>query len=182
MAASTEKRLEYALEGSIFIGGAVVQWLRDSLKLISSSADVEALARSVPDAGGVVFVPACVGLGAPHWDAHATGTLIGLRRDTSAGHIARAALEAIAFQVADVLEAVHSETGATLCRCAARGWRRGAKRRLNAVPGRCAGRDRGAAAGNGDDGAGRGVFGGIGDGVLGERSGARGEAAERQAV
>jgi glycerol kinase len=114
VAASAEKRLEYAFEGSVFIGGAVVQWLRDNLKLIKASSDVEALARSVPDAGGVVFVPAFVGLGAPHWDAHATGMLIGLRRDTSAGHIARAALEAIAFQVADVLEAVHSETGAPL--------------------------------------------------------------------
>ena len=126
VAASAEKRLEYALEGSIFIGGAVVQWLRDSLKLISSSSDVEALARSVPDAGGVVFVPAFVGLGAPHWDAHATGTLIGLRRDTSAGHIARAALEAIAFQVADVLEAVHSETGVPGDRSSSPGWETGA--------------------------------------------------------
>jgi glycerol kinase len=114
IAASAQKRLEYALEGSIFIGGAVVQWLRDNLKLISTSGDVEALAASVPDAGGVVFVPAFVGLGAPHWDAHAAGMLIGLRRDTKPGHIARAALEAIAFQVADVLEAVHSETGAPL--------------------------------------------------------------------
>ncbi len=114
LAASAARRREYALEGSIFIGGAVVQWLRDNLKLISSSGDVEALARSVPDAGGVVFVPAFVGLGAPHWDAHAAGMLIGLRRDTKPGHIARAALEAIAFQVADVLEAVHSETGTPL--------------------------------------------------------------------
>jgi len=114
IAASAEKRLEYALEGSIFIGGAVVQWLRDNLKLIGASSDVEALAASVPDAGGVVFVPAFVGLGAPHWDAHAAGMLIGLRRDTGPGQIARAALEAIAFQVADVLEAVHSETGAPL--------------------------------------------------------------------
>jgi glycerol kinase len=114
VAASAQKRLEYALEGSVFIGGAVVQWLRDNLKLFGSSADVEALAASVPDAGGVVFVPAFVGLGAPHWDAHATGMLIGLRRDTKPGHIARAALEAIAYQVADVLEAVHSETGAPL--------------------------------------------------------------------
>lgn len=113
IAASAEKRREYALEGSIFIGGAVVQWLRDNLKLIGASADVEALAASVPDAGGVVFVPAFVGLGAPHWDAHAAGMLIGLRRDTNPGHIARAALEAIAFQVADVLEAVRSETDAT---------------------------------------------------------------------
>jgi glycerol kinase len=114
VAASAERRLEYAFEGSIFIGGAVVQWLRDNLKLIGSSAEVEALAASVPDAGGVVFVPAFVGLGAPHWDAHATGMLIGLRRDTSPGQIARAALEAIAFQVADVLEAVHSETSTPL--------------------------------------------------------------------
>jgi glycerol kinase len=114
VAASAGKRLEYAFEGSIFIGGAVVQWLRDNLKIIDTSADVEALAASVPDAGGVVFVPAFVGLGAPHWDAHAAGMLIGLRRDTGRGQIARAALEAIAFQVADVLEAVHSETGAPL--------------------------------------------------------------------
>ena len=114
VAASAQKRLEYALEGSIFIGGAVVQWLRDNLKLIAASSDVEALAASVPDTGGVVFVPAFVGLGAPHWDAHAAGMLIGLRRDTGPGQIARAALEAIAFQVADVLEAVHSETGAPL--------------------------------------------------------------------
>ncbi len=114
LAASAQKRLEYALEGSIFIGGAVVQWLRDNLKLIETSTGVEELAASVPDAGGVVFVPAFVGLGAPHWDAHATGMLIGLRRDTQPGHIARAALEAIAFQVADVLDAVESETGAPL--------------------------------------------------------------------
>ena len=114
LAASADRRLEYALEGSIFIAGAVVQWLRDNLKLINSSADVEALAASVPDTGGVVFVPAFVGLGAPHWDAHAGGLLIGLRRDTKPGHIARAALESIAFQVADVLEAVHSETSAPL--------------------------------------------------------------------
>jgi glycerol kinase len=110
IAASAQQRLEYALEGSIFIGGAVVQWLRDNLRLIGSSADVEALAASEADTGGVVFVPAFVGLGAPHWDPHAGGLLIGLRRDTRPGHIARAALESIAFQVADVLEAVHSET------------------------------------------------------------------------
>ena len=114
VAASTAKRLEYALEGSIFIGGAVVQWLRDNLKIIAASSDVEALAASVPDTNGVVFVPAFVGLGAPHWDAHAAGMLIGLRRDTGHGHIARAALEAIAYQVADVLEAVGSDTGEPL--------------------------------------------------------------------
>lgn len=112
VAASAQKRLEYALEGSVFIGGAVVQWLRDNLRLIGSSAEVEALAAAEADTGGVVFVPAFVGLGAPHWDPHAGGLLIGLRRDTRPGHIARAALESIAFQVADVLEAVKSETSA----------------------------------------------------------------------
>jgi glycerol kinase len=110
LAASADRRLEYALEGSIFIGGAVVQWLRDNLKLISSSAEVELLAASVPDSDGVVFVPAFVGLGAPHWDPHATGLLIGLRRSTQPGHIARAALESIAFQVADALEAMQQDS------------------------------------------------------------------------
>ena len=114
VAASPQRRLEYALEGSVFIGGAVVQWLRDNLKLIGSSAEVEELAASVPDSGGVVLVPAFVGLGAPHWDPHASGLLIGLGRGTKPGHIARAALESIAFQVADVLEAVQSETGTPL--------------------------------------------------------------------
>ena len=114
LAASAQHRLEYALEGSIFIGGAVVQWLRDNLKLIGSSSEVEELAASVPDNGGVVLVPAFVGLGAPHWDPHASGLLIGLGRGTKPGHIARAALESIAFQVADVLEAVQSESGTPL--------------------------------------------------------------------
>jgi glycerol kinase len=114
LAASAQRRLEYALEGSVFIGGAVVQWLRDNLKLIESSAAIEQLAASVADTNGVVFVPAFVGLGAPHWDPHASGLLIGLRRDTKPGHIARAALESIAWQVADVLEAVRSETSAPL--------------------------------------------------------------------
>jgi len=114
IAASAQRRLEYALEGSVFIGGAVVQWLRDNLRLIGSSAEVEALAAGVPDTGGVVFVPAFVGLGAPHWDPHAGGLLIGLRRESKPAHIARAALESIAFQVADVLEAMNSETGTPL--------------------------------------------------------------------
>jgi len=114
IAASAQRRLEYALEGSIFIGGAVVQWLRDNLRLIGSSAEVESLAAAETDAGGLIFVPAFVGLGAPHWDPHAGGLLIGLRRDTRPGHIARAALESIAFQVGDVLEAVRSETGEAL--------------------------------------------------------------------
>ncbi|HEY3705982.1 MAG TPA: glycerol kinase GlpK [Terracidiphilus sp.] len=110
IAASAQRRLEYALEGSIFIGGAVVQWLRDNLRLIGSSAEVESLAAGEKDAGGLMFVPAFVGLGAPHWDPRAGGLLIGLRRDTRPGHIARAALESIAFQVADVLTAVDGET------------------------------------------------------------------------
>jgi glycerol kinase len=114
LAASAQSRLEYALEGSIFIGGAVVQWLRDNLKFIGASSDVEALAKTADDSGGVVFVPAFVGLGAPHWDPHASGMIIGLGRGTTPGQIARAALEAIAFQVADVLDAVHSETSIPL--------------------------------------------------------------------
>jgi glycerol kinase len=112
LAASAGRRLEYALEGSIFIGGAVVQWLRDNLRLIDSSAEVESLAASVPDTDGVVFVPAFVGLGAPHWDPHASGLIIGLRRSTQPGHIARAALESIAFQVADALEAMQQDSAA----------------------------------------------------------------------
>ncbi len=111
LACSLDRRLEYALEGSIFIGGAVVQWLRDSLGLIRRSSDVEALAASVPDNGGIVFVPAFVGLGAPHWDPYARGLIIGLERGTQPGHIALAALESIAFQVADVMDAMDAETG-----------------------------------------------------------------------
>jgi glycerol kinase len=112
LAASAHQRLEYALEGSIFIGGAVVQWLRDNLKIINTSSEVEALAATVPDTDGVVFVPAFVGLGAPHWDPYASGLLIGLRRSTQPGHIARAALESIAFQVADALEAMQQDSAA----------------------------------------------------------------------
>jgi len=107
---SLDQKLEYAFEGSIFIGGAVVQWLRDNLKLIRASRDVEELALTVKDDDGVVLVPAFVGLGAPHWDAHASGLLIGLRRSTQPGHIARAALASIAFQVADVMDAMNSES------------------------------------------------------------------------
>lgn len=110
LACSLNRKLEYALEGSIFIGGAVVQWLRDNLGIIRKSSDAEALAASVPDNGGIVFVPAFVGLGAPHWDSYARGLLIGLERGTRPGHIARAALESIAFQVADVMEAMDKET------------------------------------------------------------------------
>ena len=107
---SLDKKLEYALEGSIFIGGAVVQWLRDSLHLIQHSSEVHQLATTVEDSDGVVLVPAFVGLGAPYWDPYATGLLIGLRRGTQPGHIARAAEESIAFQVADVIDAMNAET------------------------------------------------------------------------
>lgn len=107
---SIDRKLEYAFEGSIFIGGAVVQWLRDGLKLISQSREVEALATTVRDSGGVVFVPAFTGLGAPHWDPYATGTILGLQRSTERGHIARAALESVALQVADILAAMDTDT------------------------------------------------------------------------
>ena len=106
--------LDYALEGSVFIGGAVVQWLRDGLQIIRSAAEVEALAASVDDNGGVYFVPAFTGLGAPHWDAYARGAMFGLTRGSTAGHIARAALESIAFQSADVLDAMQKDAGITL--------------------------------------------------------------------
>jgi glycerol kinase len=105
---------EYALEGSVFVGGAVVQWLRDGLGLIRQSQDVEALAKSVPDNGGVFFVPAFVGLGAPHWDSYARGSIFGLTRGATAGHLARAALESIAYQVADLLDAMRLDSGASV--------------------------------------------------------------------
>ena len=105
---------EYALEGSVFIGGAVVQWLRDGLGIIRSSGDVEALARSVPDNGDVYLVPAFAGLGAPHWDQYARGTIVGLTRGATAAHIARAALESIAFQSADLLDAMQADAGVRL--------------------------------------------------------------------
>jgi glycerol kinase len=105
---------EYALEGSVFIGGAVVQWLRDSLEVIENSAGVEALANSVANNGGVYFVPAFAGLGAPHWDQDARGLIIGLTRGTGRAHIARAALESIAFQTADLLDAMRADSGIEL--------------------------------------------------------------------
>jgi glycerol kinase len=102
-------RTDYLLEGSVFMGGATVQWLRDGLGIIRQSSDVEALATSVPDSGGVLLVPAFVGLGAPHWDQHARGTIVGMTRGTTAGHIARAAVEAIAYQSAELLEAMQKD-------------------------------------------------------------------------
>ncbi len=104
----------FALEGGVFIAGAVVQWLRDGLGIIRSSTEVETLATSVTDNGGVYFVPAFTGLGAPHWDAYARGTMVGLTRGSTAGHIARAALEAIAYQVAELLGAMQEDTGLTI--------------------------------------------------------------------
>jgi glycerol kinase len=106
-----ETTTNYALEGSIFIAGAVVQWLRDGLGIIRKSEDVEKLARSVPDNGGVYLVPAFAGLGAPHWDQYARGNIVGLTRGSTAGHIARAALEAIAYQVTDVVKAMEADSG-----------------------------------------------------------------------
>jgi glycerol kinase len=99
----------YALEGSVFVAGAVVQWLRDGLGIIRASNEVEALAASVVDAGGVYLVPAFAGLGAPHWDAYARGTMLGITRGTTRAHIARAALEAIAFQSAEVLQSMQQD-------------------------------------------------------------------------
>jgi glycerol kinase len=107
-------RTEYALEGSVFIGGAVVQWLRDGLGIIQKSGDVEALASSVGDNGGVYLVPAFAGLGAPHWDPYARGLIVGITRGTTAGHLARAAVESIAYQVADLLDAVQRDSGIEL--------------------------------------------------------------------
>ena len=107
-------KTHYALEGSIFIAGAIVQWLRDGLGIIKSSSDVEKLANTVEDNGGVYLVPALTGLGAPHWDQYARGTLMGITRGTTAGHIARAALEGIAFQAMDVLRAMKADAGIDL--------------------------------------------------------------------
>ena len=104
----------YALEGSIYVGGSVVQWLRDGLGIIKSSAEVEELAASVPDSGGVYFVPALTGLAAPYWDQHARGTIVGITRGTTAAHIARAALDGIAFQTYDIAQAMANDLGKPL--------------------------------------------------------------------
>jgi glycerol kinase len=107
-------RTDYALEGAIFVTGAAVQWLRDGLGIIKDAREVETLAAAVPDAAGVVFVPALVGLGAPYWDQHARGTILGITRGTTAAHVARATLEAIAFQGRDVLDAMRADAGIAL--------------------------------------------------------------------
>ena len=107
-------KVTYALEGSIFVAGSIVQWLRDGLGIIRSSNEIEALATSVPDNGGVYFVPALTGLGAPYWDQYATGSIYGITRGTKAGHIARAAIEGIAFQTMDIVNAMQKDAGMTL--------------------------------------------------------------------
>ena len=107
-------RLEYALEGSIFVAGSAVQWLRDGLGLVEHAAQTHALAESVEDTGGVYLVPAFVGLGAPYWDERARGTLVGLTRGTSRAHVVRATLESIAYQTRDVVECLHRDSGLTL--------------------------------------------------------------------
>ena len=114
VACGIDEHPDYALEGSVFIGGAAIQWLRDGLGIIDASTEVEALAASVPDSDGVYMVPAFAGLGAPHWDSYARGVMVGLTRGTTRGHIARAALEGIAFQVADVLDAMKEDSGVAM--------------------------------------------------------------------
>jgi glycerol kinase len=114
VACRTGTQREYVLEGSVFVAGAVVQWLRDGLGIIKSSAGVEPLAASVSDSGGVYLVPAFAGLGSPHWDPYARGAMLGLTRGTTAGHIARAALESITYQTADVLHAMEADSGIKL--------------------------------------------------------------------
>jgi glycerol kinase len=107
-------RTTYALEGSVFVAGAAVQWLRDGLKAIAASADVEVLMRQVPDTDGVYLVPAFVGLGAPYWDPRARGTIVGMTRNTTVAHVARAAVDAMAYQTRDVLEVMQEEAGLEL--------------------------------------------------------------------
>ncbi len=114
IAASVGDRAEYALEGSVFVGGAVIQWLRDQMRFFSDSRDAEYLAQKVPDTGGVYFVPAFTGLGAPYWDMYARGCIVGLTRATSREHLIRAAQESIAFQVSDLIEAMEKDSGISL--------------------------------------------------------------------
>jgi glycerol kinase len=114
IAAEHGQQLQYALEGSVFVGGAVVQWLRDGLGFVQRAEDIEALATSVVDHGGVYVVPAFTGLGSPYWDPFARGSIVGITRGTTRGHIARAALEAIAFQSADLLDAMQRDAAVPL--------------------------------------------------------------------
>src|SRR5229473_4605254 len=113
-AASPDSKAQYAIEGSVFIAGAAIQWVRDELKAVSSAAESETLATSIPDNGGVYFVPAFVGLGAPHWDPDARGLITGLTRSTGRAHIVRAALESIAYQTRELIEAMQADAGEEL--------------------------------------------------------------------
>ena len=159
-------RTTYALEGSVFIAGAGVQWLRDGLRAITTSADVERLMQAVPDAGGVYLVPAFVGLGAPYWDPHARGTIVGLTRDTRVEHIARAAVDAMAYQTRDVLEVMQTEAGLHAAAPEGGRWCR-RQRHAAAVPGRSARRAGAPAGGGRDHGAGRCLPGRAGRRLLG---------------
>ena len=114
IAIGLDGRVTYALEGSVFVGGAVIQWLRDEMKLITESADSEYFANKVRDTAGVYVVPAFTGLGAPHWDMYARGAILGLTRGAGRNHIIRAALESIAYQTADVLDAMRADSGVAL--------------------------------------------------------------------
>ena len=114
IAVGLDGRVRYALEGSVFVGGAVIQWVRDQLRFVTEAADTEYFAQKVPDSGGVYVVPAFTGLGAPYWDMYARGAILGVTRGTSREHIIRAALESIAFQTCDVLHAMEEDTGITL--------------------------------------------------------------------
>jgi glycerol kinase len=113
-AASANASAEYAMEGSVFIAGAAVQWLRDRMGLVRTAAETEGVAESVPDTAGVYFVPAFVGLGAPHWDAHARGTMTGITSGTSREHIVRATLESIAYQTRELIDAMQADSGERL--------------------------------------------------------------------
>ena len=153
-----DERVDYALEGSVFISGAAVEWLRDGLGIIDSVQDVEALASSVPDTGGVTVVPALTGLGAPHWDAAARGTILGLTRGSTAAHIARATLEAIAFQTRDVVDAMSADSGISVDQPSCRR-RRISQRSADADSGRSARRPGHSTAECRDDGSRRRVSG-----------------------
>ena len=151
---------QYALEGGVFIGGAVVQWLRDGLHAIKASSEVQQLAESVPDSGGVMLVPAFTGLGAPYWQPDARGTIVGLTRGSSMAHVARAALESIAFQSAALLQAMSRDAqaaGGAAVRRVACGRRRLRQRPADAVPGRPARHPGDPAAGDRDHRAGCGL-------------------------
>ena len=148
--------LVYALEGAIFVTGAAVQWLRDGLGLIDSAAEIEGLARTVPDSGDVVFVPALTGMGAPHWDPHARGAIVGITRGTTRAHLARATLEAISFEVRDVVD-VMVDRGRARGAGALGRRRRQRERPADAAAGRPARRPGAPSGGHRDDGAGRGV-------------------------